>query len=90
MLTDENNFYKWKKRLTLFLAGKRFKDNEILSELQNSKMIIANGKIRKKLQYCDNLDQAMTLLSHLLTNHLKRLRKGSLSKAFYQILVGNF
>ena len=68
MLNDMNNFFEWKKRLTLFRKGKRFREDDILSELQNNKQIISNAKLRRKILYCKTFEEALEILGHTLTN----------------------
>ena len=68
MLNDMNNFFEWKKRLTLFRKGKRFREDDILSELQNNKQIISNAKLRRQILYCETFEEALEILGHTLTN----------------------
>ena len=65
---DINNFFEWKRCLTLFLKQKRFKEDDILSELQNNKQIIGNAKLRRKILWCKTYEEALEVLGHTLTN----------------------
>ena len=68
MLSDINNFFEWKWCLNLFLKQKWFKEDDILSELQNNKQIISNAKLRKQILWCKTYEEALEILGHTLTN----------------------